>query len=129
MLGTHTVKLPRKWWDNPDAFQKRFLFIDVKEQPVGEDESGEDESGDTEQFIFRFRTPEQATSDNDAGSHHWVKVGSGMGITSVGPAMTYAARNFGQDAPPPTCSAGSQRSSTPSPPSPVTSRASNKSTA
>jgi hypothetical protein len=42
--GSHTVKLPRMWWDNPSAFQKRLLYLDVKEQPLSEDESGEEKA-------------------------------------------------------------------------------------
>jgi hypothetical protein len=40
--------------DNATAFQKRLLYLDVKEQPPNEDESGEEESGDTEEYLFRF---------------------------------------------------------------------------
>lgn len=45
--GTHTLKLPRKRWDNPDAFEKRALYLDVKQQALTDDESADEESGDT----------------------------------------------------------------------------------
>lgn len=96
LCGSHTLKLPRKRWDNPDAFPKRFLYLDVKR--VGdtlEDDSGEDETGDAEQFVFRFRTAGQADAENVSGKHHWVKVADALGIDGVGEAMGYAARHFG----------------------------------
>jgi hypothetical protein len=98
LKGSHIEKLPYKRWDDPDAFPKRFLFLDVKrtgESP--EDESEEDDTGDAEQFLFRFRTPDQATAENDAGSHHWVRVSDVLGIDGVGEAMGYAAKHFGSD--------------------------------
>lgn len=95
--GSHTIKLPRMWWDNPAAFQKRLLYLDVKAQPLGEDESGEEESGETEEYVFRFRTQKQATQDNEAGTHHWVKVGDALGISTVGQVMHYATHNLGGD--------------------------------
>ena len=30
LRGSHTVKLPNKWWDNPDAFPKRYLYLDLR---------------------------------------------------------------------------------------------------
>ena len=95
--GSHTIKLPRMWWDNPAAFQKRFLYIDVMEQPVGEDESGDEESGDTEQYVFRFRTAKQAEQENQAKTHHWVEASDALGITTVSQAMAYATQHFGGD--------------------------------
>jgi Protein of unknown function DUF262 len=95
--GSHTIKLPRMWWDNPVAFQKRLLYLDVMEQPISEDESGEEESGDTEEYVFRFRTAQQAVQENEAGAHHWVRVSDALGITTVGQAMTYATQHFGGD--------------------------------
>src|SRR4051794_8035652 len=79
--GSHTIKLPRMWWDNPAAFQKRSLYLDVKAQHVAEDESGEEESGDSEQYLFRFRTESQAQQENAAGTHQWVKVGDAFGLS------------------------------------------------
>jgi hypothetical protein len=98
LRGSHTVKLPRKRWDNPDAFPKRFLYLDVKR--VGdapEDDSGEDETGDAEEFVFRFRTADQVEAENAAKTHHWVKVADALGIDGVGEAMGYASQHFGSD--------------------------------
>lgn len=98
LSGSHTIKQPRKHWDNPDAFRKRFLYLDVKRTgDTPEDDSGDDETGETEQFIFRFRTAEQAQSENDSGKHHWIKVSDALGIDGVGEAMGYAAQHFGTD--------------------------------
>lgn len=98
LCGSHTVKLPHRRWDNPDAFPKRVLYLDVKR--VGdtpEDDSSEDETGESEQFVFRFRTPDQAEAENSAGTHQWVRVADALGIDGVGEAMGYAASHFGSD--------------------------------
>jgi uncharacterized protein with ParB-like and HNH nuclease domain len=64
LRGSHTVKLPNKWWDNPDAFPKRYLYLDLRKADVDANESGsEDETGETESFVFRFRTPDQAAAE------------------------------------------------------------------
>lgn len=95
--GSHTIKLPRMWWDNPAAFQKRVLYLDVKAHAVAEDESDDEESGDTEQYLFRFRTETQAQQDNVAGKHQWVKVGDALGLTGYADVMAYASKHFGGD--------------------------------
>ena len=72
LRGSHTVKLPNKWWDNPDAFPKRQLYLDLR--PTGPDptESGsEEETGETEQYVFRFQTSAQAEAENQA-AHRWM---------------------------------------------------------
>ena len=98
LRGSHTVKLPRKRWDNPDAFPKRYLYLDVKRTGgAPEDESSEEETGETEEFVFRFRTSKQAIADNAAETHHWVRVSDALGIAGVGEAMGYAAEHFGSD--------------------------------
>ena len=97
LRGSHTVKLPRKRWDNPDAFPKRYLYLDVRRTGgAPEDESSEDETGETEEFVFRFRTSKQAIADNAAETHHWVRVSDALGIAGVGEAMGYAAEHSGR---------------------------------
>src|SRR4051794_17071640 len=47
LLGSHTIKLPRKHWTNPDAFERRLLYLDVGRTGASpEDDSSDDEAGD-----------------------------------------------------------------------------------
>jgi hypothetical protein len=90
LRGSHTVKLPNKWWDNPDAFPKRHLYIDLRRAEADPEEQGsEDETGDTEEFIFRFRTPEQAATENE-GDHNWMAVPEIMALREVKDLMQSA---------------------------------------
>lgn len=99
LRGSHTVKLPNKWWDNPDAFPRRQLFVDLR--PVGIDpaEMGSDEeTGETEEYIYRFRTPTQAEAENQAG-HRWMKVSDILDLSEVSQLLPYAATmGIGNDA-------------------------------
>jgi len=68
LRGSHTVKLANKWWDNPDAFPKRLLYLDLLASAPDPEESGADEeTGDTERYVFRFRTPMQVEVENSHG--------------------------------------------------------------
>jgi hypothetical protein len=91
LRGSHAVKLPNKWWDNPDAFPKRHLYLDLLPPSDENDESGsEEETGDTEGYIFRFRTPAQAAFENAAG-HQWLRVSDIFGLDDTAKVFEYAA--------------------------------------
>ncbi len=93
LRGSHTVKLPNKWWDNPDAFPKRRLYLDLGATGPDPEESGsEDETGETEQFLFRFRTQAQAEADNESGQHRWMRVSDVLGLTATPEILKYAAK-------------------------------------
>jgi hypothetical protein len=98
LRGSHTVKLPNKRWDNPDAFPKRYLYLDLRKPDADANESGaEDETGETEGFVFRFRTPEQATAENDAG-HRWMRVSEALGLPTTSDVLSYVAKaSIGSD--------------------------------
>jgi hypothetical protein len=100
LRGSHTVKLPNKWWDNPDAFPKRRLYLDMGAAGPDPSESGsEDETGETEQYLFRFRTPEQAKAELENGQHRWMRVSDILGLKEMSQVLPYAARaSIGNDA-------------------------------
>jgi hypothetical protein len=92
LRGSHTVKLPNKWWDNPDAFPKRFLYLDLGAKGPDPEESGsEEETGETEEFLFRFRTPTQAESENENLQHRWMRVSDILELTTTPQILRYAA--------------------------------------
>lgn len=63
LLGSLTEKLPRKRWNNPDAFPQKRLYMDLIHQPpVDEDEK---------RFNVRFLTEEQASKKD---KHEWFLV-------------------------------------------------------
>jgi hypothetical protein len=99
LRGSHTVKLPNKWWDNPDAFPRRHLYLDLRPaEPDPAEVGSEEESGDTEQYVFRFRTLEQVAADNAIG-HHWMRVSDILGLADLPQVLAYAAKHeIGNDA-------------------------------
>jgi len=99
LRGSHTVKLPNKWWDNPDAFPTRYLYVDLRKSDTDPSDSGsEDETGETEGFIFRFRTPEQAAAENDGG-RKWMRVSDALAMRQTKDVLAYAQQaGIGNDA-------------------------------
>jgi hypothetical protein len=99
LRGSHTVKLPNKWWENPDAFPRRFLYVDLRKSGTDPTDSGsEDERGETEGFVFLFRTPEQATAENDGG-RKWMRVSDALAMRQTKDVLAYAQQaGVGNDA-------------------------------
>lgn len=99
LRGSHTVKLPNKWWDNPDAFPKRYLYLDLRSLDPEATESGsEDETGETEGYLFRFRTPEQAAAENAAG-RRWMQVSDVLELRHIKDVLAYVVKaNIGANA-------------------------------
>lgn len=50
LRGSYAAKLPRLWWNNPDAFPEKNLYLDLCSRP----------SDDTKKYRFRFLTPDEA---------------------------------------------------------------------
>ena len=55
IYGSYTEKLPRLWWNNPDAFPKRQLYLKMTEK-ADDNESGSE-------FLFRMM-PKNETADD-----------------------------------------------------------------
>ena len=77
LCGSMAIKLPKKWWNNPDAFPVRHLYLNL----IGASQS--DEHGDKYQFEF---LTEQQFQQGDADTTCWFKVGDILGMES-GPDM------------------------------------------
>ena len=57
LRGSHAEKRPRLWWNNPDAFPKKELYLNLCAGPSEDDE----EMG----YEFRFLTMTETTSTSD----------------------------------------------------------------
>lgn len=79
LKGSMARKLPNKWWNNPDAFPVRKLYLDLLWQSDDEDEDGL-------KYRFSFLTQNQA--DTSSGDTCWFRVGDVLSMSDAGPAMT-----------------------------------------
>ena len=66
LCGSMAIKQPNKWWNNPDAFPVRRLYLDLLGSAAG------DEEGD--KYVFDFLTETQV-NQADSGKNCWFKVG------------------------------------------------------
>lgn len=57
LLGSHASKEPRKWWDNPDAFPLKRLYLNLVAL-AGDNEEGM-------KYDFRFLTEDRASQRDD----------------------------------------------------------------
>ena len=77
LRGTMAWKLPRKWWNNPDAFPDRRLYLDLLWSPNEDDEEGI-------QYLFDFLTEDQANEKREGKC--WFPVADILSMTT-GPTM------------------------------------------
>src|SRR5450830_804368 len=42
LKGSYTIKKPRMWWNNPDAWERRKLYINLLKDPAADTEDGEE---------------------------------------------------------------------------------------
>lgn len=66
LRGSYAFKLLHKWWNNPDAFPKRHLHLNIL------DKAEENEAG--MQHDFRFLTSQEAERRDE--THCWYRVGA-----------------------------------------------------
>ena len=76
LRGSMARKLPRKRYNNPDAYPRKQLYIDLLWTP-DDDDIGL-------QYRFEFRTPEEI----DSGESYWFLVKDILNFSNSGPAMT-----------------------------------------
>ncbi len=76
LMGSYAARQKGKWWNNPGAFPKRHLYLDLLHEE-------EDWDGG---YSFRFLTDEEAKSSD---GHHWFRVGQVMGFTGLLDINTY----------------------------------------
>ena len=72
LRGSHAEKRPRLWWNNPDAFPKKELYLNLCAGPSEDDE----EMG----YEFRFLTMTETTSTSDR-EKHWFPVKQVLDLT------------------------------------------------
>lgn len=65
LYGSYAYKMPRLRRNNPAAYPKRFLYLDLL---------AESDEFDVK-YDFRFLTSDEAKTDNEDGVAHWFKVG------------------------------------------------------
>ncbi|MDI6605077.1 MAG: DUF262 domain-containing protein [Thermoanaerobacteraceae bacterium] len=63
LKGTYADKLPYKRWDNPQAYPKKKLYLNLLSRPEDEDF----------EYDFEFLTDTEAKANDD--NHHWFPVG------------------------------------------------------
>lgn len=67
LKGSYIIKKKWKWRDNPDAWSKRRLYLDLLKPPVPTEDG--DEQG------IRFGLAFHETQPKNDPEHHWIKVG------------------------------------------------------
>ena len=85
LRGSMATKLPRKWWNSPDAFPAKRLYLDLLWQP---DKDYEDDKDNEEglKYRFKFLTTEEASEQREGVC--WYPVGEVLFLPNAGPAMT-----------------------------------------
>ena len=78
LRGSLALKEPNKWWNNPNAFPKKRLYLNLIAAP------SDDEQGCT--YNFRFLEVSDASTRNEASGQLWYRVADVLGISS-GPEM------------------------------------------
>lgn len=73
LKGSRTLKKPKGWWENPNAFELKKLYLNLRYQPSEED---------TEDcYQFEFKNPNQVpTPDKD---NFWFRVGDILTLQSL----------------------------------------------
>lgn len=82
--GTYAYKLPRLWWDNPNAFPSRRLYLNLL-QSARENNYGM-------QYDFRFLTKEEANEHDE--SEFWYPVGNIYTIDNNADLYDYLQEHF-----------------------------------
>lgn len=80
LKGTRTLKKPKARWENPNAFEEKRLFINLRYQPS--------EENPDDNFEFEFLHIRQMPRSNE--TNFWFKVGN---ILEIGSIVSYAREN------------------------------------
>lgn len=85
LRGSRTLKKPKGWWDNPNSFELKKLYLNLRYKP--NDEDAED------CYQFEFKVPSQLPINDD--ENYWFKVGDILFINSI---FRYCSNNnLGED--------------------------------
>ncbi len=80
LKGTRTLKKPKAWWDNPNAFEEKRLYINLRYQPT--------EENPDDNFKFEFIKSDKVPAIDE--TNYWYKVGD---ILEIGSIVAYAREN------------------------------------
>ena len=72
LRGSYTVKIKGKRWDNPDAWVKQRLYMDLFKDPG---EKGNEGDEDNEDFGISYGLKFAAEAPPSSAQHLWIKVG------------------------------------------------------
>jgi hypothetical protein len=78
LYGSHAERQPRKWWNNPDAFPKKRLYLNLLDGP------DVDELGMA--YDFRFLTDAEAKPEQGQ-ANNWFLVADVLKLADSGPAI------------------------------------------
>ncbi len=73
LMGSRTLKKPRHWWDNPDAFEEKKLYLNLRHipQPDNPDDN----------YQFEFKVPSALPTPDE--NNYWFRVGEILELDSV----------------------------------------------
>jgi hypothetical protein len=77
LKGTYASKLSYKRWDNPLAYPKKKLYLNLLSRP----------EDDTLEYEFEFLTDEEAKENDE--NHHWFLVGKILDLKELHEVMNY----------------------------------------
>jgi hypothetical protein len=78
LYGSHAERQPRRWRNNPDAFPKKRLYLNLLQTPVVDDQGLA--------YDFKFLSNEAAAASEDE-SDVWFPVADILGFADAGPAL------------------------------------------
>lgn len=73
LKGSRTLKKPKGWWDNPNSFEMKKLYLNLRYKPNEEDTE--------DSFQFEFKKP-SSLPENDE-NNYWFRVGEILNINSL----------------------------------------------
>ena len=80
LKGSRTLKKPRGWWDNPNSFEEKKLYLNLRHIP--------NEENPDDNYQFEFMLPNALPAKDD--DNNWFKVGEILNIDSV---LEYSQEN------------------------------------
>lgn len=73
LMGSRTLKKPRHWWDNPDAFEEKKLYLNLRHTPQPDNPD--------DNYQFEFKAPSSVSVRDD--KNYWFRVGEILELDSV----------------------------------------------
>ena len=73
LMGSRTLKKPRYWWDNPDAFEEKKLYLNLRHTPQPDNPD--------DNYQFEFKAPSSLPTPDE--KNYWFRVGEILELDSV----------------------------------------------